>query len=475
MKFSGLWEKMKKPESKRFWIILISGALLVAAGTIFIFVKGSSNSLGSSGTKAGTTYQTAKVLQRDVRVSINGSGTLITRNSVDLNFPTQGILTELNVKLGDTVKTGDVLASIEGSETLKANVSSAKLELLEAQKDLDDLQKNADVALAQAYQDWVTAKEKYETAQTEVQHISSSRCSDTVTTGYAAAVENLSNKLKELTEGSAQYIETKSRYDTAVANYNYCISYTSGEKAEAQANLELADAAQKSAELTYNTLKEGSGIDPMDLQLAEAKVTEAQDKLAEAQAILDGITLIAPMDGVVTYLAVEEGSLVDTSLFITISDLSNPFVQVNVDESDLPLFIAGSNVEVIFDALPDYTFTGTLIQIDPQLVNTNMVQTAQGLIELDPSTTVDFQTIPLGLNAGVEIISSEVKDAVVAPVEAVHDLGDGDYAVFKIDDDGKLRLHTVEVGLSDSTYIQITNGLTVGETVSTGMLSTMSQ
>jgi HlyD family secretion protein len=475
MKFSGVLEKIKKPKSKRFWIILVSGALLVGAGTTFYFLKGSSGSLTNSGNNAGTTYQTAKVLQRDVRVSINGSGTLITRNSVDLNFPTQGILTELDVKLGDTVKAGDVLASIEGSETLKANVSSAKLALLEAQKELDDLQKNADVALAQAYQDWVTAEEVYQTALTEAQHTSYSRCSDTVTRGYAASVENLSNKLNELTEGSAQYIETKSRYDTAVANYNYCISYTSGEKEEAQANLELADAAQKSAELTYNTLKDGSGIDPIELQLTEAKVTEAQDKLTEAQTILDGITLTAPMDGVVTYLAAEEGSLVDTSLFITISDLSNPFVQVNVDESDLSLFTVGSSVEVIFDALPDYTFTGTLIQIDPQLVNTNMVQTAQGLIELDSSTTVNFQSIPLGLNAGVEIISSEVKDAVVAPVEAVHDLGDGDYAVFVIDDDGALRLHTVEVGLSDSTYMQITNGLSVGDIVSTGMVPTTSQ
>jgi multidrug efflux pump subunit AcrA (membrane-fusion protein) len=68
-----------------------------------------------------------------------------------------------------------------------------------------------------------------------------------------------------------------------------------------------------------------------------------------------------------------------------------------------------------------------------------------------------------------------VKDAVVAPVEAVHDLGDGDYAVFVIDDDGALRLHTVEVGLSDSTYMQITNGLSVGDIVSTGMVPTTSQ
>jgi multidrug efflux pump subunit AcrA (membrane-fusion protein) len=71
---------------------------------------------------------------------------------------------ELKVKLGDTVKAGDKLASLGNSDALEAAGNSAQLNLLQAQQALDDLQQSASVSLAQAYQDWVTAQATYTTA-----------------------------------------------------------------------------------------------------------------------------------------------------------------------------------------------------------------------------------------------------------------------------------------------------------------------
>ncbi len=463
--------KVKKKKSKKgWWIALLCIVLLAGGAAVYIFVFNNGEIPFAAQDETYTTYQTADILQRDVRVSINGSGTLITTNSYDLNFSSQGVVEELNVQLGDKVKAGDVLAKQGNSITLEANIASSELNVLEAQQTLDDLLANADVNLSQAYQDWVTAQDDYDTALANSQRSAYSRCSSEVNTRYASTMDQASKQMAEVEEGSDTWIILKERYDTALANYTYCNTISQTDIQNYAIELELAEASLTKAEQTYNDLKENSGVDPDEYQIAEAQLEEAKAALVKANADYEGNTIVAPIDGVVTYLAAEQGALVDTSLFITVADLTKPKIEVNIDESDLSEFTIGSSVEVVFDAMTDLLFTGTLTEINPQLVTTNMVQTAQGTITMDPLDTVDFETIPLGLNASVELVVSEVKNATVCPVEAIHDLGDGESAVFVLDSDGVLRLHVIGLGLSDGTYTQVTSGLNPGDVVSTGIL-----
>lgn len=463
--------KVKKKHSKKWWwISLICIVILAGGGATYIFLFNDGEIPFSAQNKSYTTYQTASILQRDVRVSINGSGTLITTNAYDLNFSSQGVVEELNVQLGDKVKAGDVLAKQGNSITLEANIASSELNVLEAQKTLDDLLTNADVNLSQAYQNWVSAQDAYDTALANSQRSAYSRCSTEVNQKYATTLDQTSKQMTEAEEGSDRWIILKDRYDTALANYTYCNSIPQSDIQNYAIELELANATLTKSEQTYNDLKENSGVNPDDYRIAEAQLDQAKAAVKKANADYEGNTIKAPIDGVVTYLAADEGALMDTSLFMTVSDLTHPKVEVNIDESDLSEFTIGSPVEVVFDALPDLLFNGNLTEINPQLITTNMVQTAQGTITLDPPDTVDFTTIPLGLNASVELVVSEVKNATVCPVEAIHDLGDGEYAVFVKESDGKLRLRLIELGLSDGTYTQVTSGLNPGDVVSTGIL-----
>ena len=56
------------------------------------------------------------------------------------------------------------------------------------------------------------------------------------------------------------------------------------------------------------------------------------------------------------------------------------------------------------------------------------------------------------------------------PVEALREIGDGEYAVFVVEN-GTPLLTMVQVGLQDYTYAEITSGLNGGETISTGILA----
>ena len=61
--------------------------------------------------------------------------------------------------------------------------------------------------------------------------------------------------------------------------------------------------------------------------------------------------------------------------------------------------------------------------------------------------------------------------AVMIPVEALHQIEDGRYTVFVMEN-GTPKLRLVEVGLQDITYAEIKSGLEAGEIVTTGIVET---
>ena len=81
------------------------------------------------------------------------------------------------------------------------------------------------------------------------------------------------------------------------------------------------------------------------------------------------------------------------------------------------------------------------------------------------------QTLPIGLNASVDVIGGRATQALLVPVEALREISTGSYAVFVVKD-GKPTLTMVEVGLMDLTYAEITSGLNQGDVVTTGIVET---
>jgi macrolide-specific efflux system membrane fusion protein len=79
--------------------------------------------------------------------------------------------------------------------------------------------------------------------------------------------------------------------------------------------------------------------------------------------------------------------------------------------------------------------------------------------------------LPAGSAASVDVVGGRAKNAVLVPVEALHEYEDGKYSLFVMEN-GKLRLRMVDVGLQDLTDAQIISGLKAGEVVTTGLTET---
>ena len=69
-------------------------------------------------------YQTQQVNQGDIALSATGTGSLVAGSEADVSFPLAGRLAELNVKVGDVVSAGDVLAVLDGVDQLEINVKT---------------------------------------------------------------------------------------------------------------------------------------------------------------------------------------------------------------------------------------------------------------------------------------------------------------------------------------------------------------
>src|SRR5205823_629269 len=111
--------------------------------------------------------------------------------------------------------------------------------------------------------------------------------------------------------------------------------------------------------------------------VAEANLTAAEHQVEQARAAVQSArdnlrktTLVAPMSGRVTRLAVEEGEVAvpstfskDIGLLMTVSDLSVIQAKVKVDETDVVRVHLGDSVEVSIDAFPDTAFIGRVTKV----------------------------------------------------------------------------------------------------------------
>ena len=285
----------------------------------------------------------------------------------------------------------------------------------------------------------------------------------------------------ERERADAALLRAQENLQIAQLNYNAAVSSTnssssvgaesnllSAEQALAAAQtgptddeIAVAETAVRKAELALQqTLlnQEAHG-----LSLAQAELT-----LVAAQADLAGTELVAPLDGTIMSLNYLVGEQVGTGAFLTLADLSQPMVEIFLDETDLDKVGVGYEVEVVFDALPDDTFNGTVVQIDPQLYTSSNVSAVRALVQLDYSKP---QALPVGLNATVEVIGGRAENAVIVPVEALREITPGQYVVFVMENDEPM-LRIVEVGLMDFSFAEIISGVEVGEEVTTGLVQT---
>lgn len=172
------------------------------------------------------------------------------------------------------------------------------------------------------------------------------------------------------------------------------------------------------------------------------------------------VSITAPLSGTIIERNVSLGGSVDPNeTLFRIVDLSEVIVEGDVFESDISKVKLGQDARVRPDAYPDMVFNGSVSfiasQIDPDKRTLRVwvsVSNKEGLLKPE-----FFAKVDLVLNPGSEVLT--------VPVEAIIDDG-AEKFVFVKNGNHFLR-QDVATGVSDDSYIEITEGLYPGDQVVT--------
>jgi len=469
---------------KKYWPLLFVIVILLAGFSVYSLFK----SEPESDTISNITTSTIRA--GEIRVSAFGNGSLISASEVELGFEYGGVVEEILVEIGDVVIEGQILATLDDEKLIQnleieqavlreltsaASVAAAALELAEAQKAV----LSAESELRFLISPYVFKSElRLREAQVELQNANSNaniNPSEEADQRIAEAQEAVDHATLSLALNWETYAE---EYVPDFFNFRWRDAYgfwhdyyyppSETEVAVVWAELAAAEAWVEEAEAYLAALTDSEiPDDAYGSQLV--KLEKAGKLVSDAQEALDASRLVAPVSGMIVESNIQQLQSIGTKNVVTIAQLEPPTLEASFDESDWSLVKVGNSVEVIFDVLPEKTYQGKIVFVDPTLKSSQNSTMVSALVELDISQS-GWANFPLLSGATVEVIAGEAQGVVLLPIEGLQ-IDDGDQGkVQLIQENGETVEQEIELGIRDVLFVEVTNGLSVGDVILIGSI-----
>lgn len=231
---------------------------------------------------------------------------------------------------------------------------------------------------------------------------------------------------------------------------------------------------------TYDEVKSQRDQARVELNVSTENAAQTEARLNEAREQLAKTELRAPIDGRVTQLIIKVGETAVPSAtsiagsdLMTISDISNMYAEVNVNETDVARVVPGQTARIVPAAFPDQSWEGVVetVAVSPRTVQ-GQGKSYPVKIRLNASADMKFHT---GMSCRAEIATRAADTPPVpsVPVQAVQyedsqDRSEAAKASVFVVDGGVARKVPVEVDMADDTWIAVKKGLTPGVRIAAG-------
>jgi multidrug efflux pump subunit AcrA (membrane-fusion protein) len=411
---------------------------------------------------AAATIRTATADRGTVTSIVSGTGSLLPAGRMNVSFKQTGILTEVDVKVGDKVTSGQVLARIDSSAQ-QAALASAQASLASAQANLQATQTPVTAAQSAQLQHQLSAAQQ--NYNDTVASVSATNQAD------AATVANDQTKVNadcpngaQCSQEQAQLANDKSKQSTDAISGQSRINSASQQITSARDNLAVQ-----------------TQVKPNTLASSQAQVASAQAQVQAAQVALNQTTLMAPTSGVVISIsgvpgevagsgtAQSPGSLAPqpssggtgsaSSGFMVIDDNSSLVAVMPFAETDAARLAANQTVAFTFDAIPSLTISGHVLSVSPSAtVVSNVVDYYVSFVlnRTDPR-------LREGMTANASVTVAQADNAVRVPNAAVRTTGGT--TMVTVLAKGQQMSTEVITGVVGDTYTEIKAGLNEGDTV----------
>jgi len=225
------------------------------------------------------------------------------------------------------------------------------------------------------------------------------------------------------------------------------------------------------------------------LQAVERRVEQARATLEGARDTLAKTTVVAPMDGIVTARRVEEGEVAVVgvlnqpgTVLLTISDMSVVEAEMEVDETSIPSVKLGQEARLRIDAYPNKTFDGVVTEVGSSpIVRTSAQQVDAIKFKVKVQLKDPPQGVKPGLSVQADVLTGFRPQVLVVPLQALvlRDIErkpgqtlppgtpreqEGVYLI----EAAKARFQPLKTGLIGELSVEVTEGLSGGETLISG-------
>ena len=295
------------------------------------------------------------------------------------------------------------------------------------------------------------------------------------------------------------------------------------EKVISKSEFEQAESAYLTAKADLNAARQSAKSSKAGVQSAKADLNAANKNLSRT-------TIISPMDGIVSLLAVKKGERVAGNSFslgteiLRVADMSKIEVRVDVGENDIPKVHIGDSAYIEVDAYNNRKFKGVVTQISSSSTSaqTTTIATSSSdvtnykvYIRIDPESYKDLidpkksRNLPFrpGMSASADIMTKRHENILAVPILAVttrdknekqakakveeekekkkaqgQDAGtdavsvdDLEEVVFVVAADGTVKKVPIRTDIQDNEYIEVMSGLKEGDQVVSAPYNTISK
>ncbi|MFT8348395.1 HlyD family secretion protein [Clostridium saccharoperbutylacetonicum] len=447
-------EKLKK--------ILKNKKILISVGLILVLVAvgiGAKIYISNKNSKTQTNVRYVTLKKTKVESTISSSGAIKSGDSTNVYSNFTYNVQSINVSIGDVVKKGDVLATID-TTTLEQDIA-------QNEQSVTSSEQKAQLNLA-------NAKQKYD----NLQYLNDNNLNtDIINSEKALAAAKL-----DLEEKQRVY-----EYDkTMLSNGQISQDTLNKAKADYDNAQGVSDKSSVALEAAKVNSKQNLAQAKSDYETAQANANDhsARLQLQNKKDQLKNREVVAPVDGTVTNINAVVGQESSGALFV-VQDLNNLIVNVTVDETDINKIKVGQKAEVTTAASGNSIVEGQIISFEPvssvASANTSSTSTSNGKSSTSSSSSgnstssdVTFNVkvqltgkndaIKVGMNSVVNIITDEKSDIYALPYDAVLNKNGKTEVYAAVDEGGKYVVKEIPIteGLQAAANVEIQGDLSDG-------------
>jgi HlyD family secretion protein len=419
---------------------------------------------------AAATIRTVAADRGTVTSVVSGTGSLSPAGRMNVNFKVAGTLTEVDVRVGDKVTTGQVLARVDAT-TQQAALAQAQASLATAQANLQSTQSPLTGAqLAQLQHQVSNAQQNYNDTVASVN--AQNQADATTVANDQAKVNNDCN----LDPNGSACAQDKAQLSNDKTKQNQ--DSISGRSRINSASQQITSAR--------DSLSVQSQVKPNSLAAAQAQVASAQAQVQSAQLAVNQTTLTAPTSGVVISIngvpgeAVSGGGSGSTAQapgslapqpssgtstgsgsggFMVIDDTSSMVAVMPFAETDAARLSANQSASMTFDAIPNLAISGHVLSISPTATVVSNVVDYYVTFVLNRSDA----RLREGMTVNAAVTVAEADNAVRVPNAAVRT--QNGTTMVTVQSNGQEVPTEVVTGVVGDTYTEIKAGLNEGDRV----------